>query len=70
MSDELEEFRQWLRMNGDYNVRIDPWAAYGCWHFSIYYLLDHIGTSFGATLEKRIKETIEICETHQKGLPK
>jgi hypothetical protein len=54
VEDQFGELRAWLRMHGDYDVRLDLWASYGTYRISVWRLSTEIASDAGVNLDKRL----------------
>lgn len=67
MKDVLEEARLWLRMNGDYNIKISLWGVYGCYSVEGTYLNNIICVHQGNTLSKHVLKALEDLKKHKEN---
>lgn len=64
---DMDRLREFLMMNGDYSVKIDPWGLYGCIDVEVFCGPISIGSSLGSTFKKRVDQVIAIIESHKGG---
>lgn len=65
MSEVFEEYRDWLRYNGNYHITVKVWGLYGCYWVEGNHLGVHVVWSFGMTLEKHLKLVLGKLKEHK-----
>ena len=56
----------WLRMNGDYDIKIDLWGPYGLTYVQGFYLGNVIAESKGRTVGKHLHRVLESMMVYRK----
>jgi hypothetical protein len=54
IEDQIADLRTWLRMHGDYDVRLNLWDVYGTYRISIWRHATELASDIGENLDKRL----------------
>lgn len=65
----LEELREWLRQQDDYDVQIDLLGLYGTIHISVTHLGREIWWNRGMDFEKRLQLALEFLKSRKEAQP-
>lgn len=62
---EIEQARDWLRMDGDYTIVINLHGLYGCYKVEGMYLNQQVVYSLGSQLDKHILKVLAELKLHR-----
>ncbi len=54
VEEQFDDIRAWLRMHGDYDVRLDLWASFGTYRIGVWRLNTELAADSGVNLDKRL----------------
>ncbi len=63
VDDQIQAIRDWCRAHGDWTVRLDFWALYGCYRITALHLGQERWSDQGMTLEKRLTNALQYLES-------
>lgn len=67
--EKIAEIREWLRMHGDYGVRLELHDLYGTIRITVTHLGRELYTDIGATLDRRLANARAFLNRHAGGTP-